>query len=175
MRAALAAIVGLCLAAPTSAQEYRRFDLSGGYSRGLFIDFDVDQEFHGWVVSAAGNIRPWLGIVGEVGGNYETFSLGEFDIDVSLHSFMSGARFPLTSNPHVRPFGQLLAGAVRLAGSAVGQSAVETRFALQPGGGVDLWFTRNVGGRVGADYRRLFGNVDDPNGIRFHAGIVVGR
>ena len=175
MRAALAAIVILCLAAPASAQEYRRFDLSGGYSRGLFIDFDVDQEFHGWVVSAAGSVTRWLGIIGEVGGNYETFSVGEFDIDVSLHSFMSGARFRVPSNPRVTPFGQLLVGAVRLAGSAMGQSAVETRFALQPGGGVDLWFTRNIGVRVGADYRRLFGNVDDPNGIRFHGGIVLGR
>ena len=126
-------------------------------------------------MSAAGNIRPWLGLVGEVGGNYETFSLGDFDIDVSFHSFMSGARFQVPSSRRVTPFGQLLVGAVRLAGSAVGRSSVETRFALQPGGGVDLWFTRNVGGRVGADYRRLFGNVDDPNGIRFHAGIVVGR
>jgi hypothetical protein len=40
---------------------------------------------------------------------------------------------------------------------------------------VDFWFTRSAGGRVGADYRRLLGNVDDPNGIRFHVGIVLGR
>lgn len=175
MRAALAAIVVLCLAPPAAAQEYRRFDVSGGYSRGLFIDFDVDQQFHGWVVSAAGNVRPWLGLVGEAGGNYETFSFGEFDLDVSLHSFMSGARVQFPSNPRIMPFGQLLAGAVRLAGTAMGRSTVETRFALQPGGGVDVWFTRNVGVRAGADYRRMFGNVDDPNGIRFHAGILVGR
>ena len=175
MRAALATIAVLCLAAPASAQEDHRFDLSGGYSRGLFVDFDVAQEFHGWMASGAGNITPWLGIVGEVGGNYETFSLGEFDVEASFHSFMSGARFRVPSNRRVTPFGQLLVGTVRLDGSAMGRESVETRFALQPGGGVDLWFTRTIGGRVGADYRRLFGNVDDPNGIRFHAGIVVGR
>jgi hypothetical protein len=38
-----------------------------------------------------------------------------------------------------------------------------------------LFIDFDVGVRVGADYRRRFGNVDDPNGIRFHAGIVVGR
>jgi opacity protein-like surface antigen len=175
VRAALAAMVVLCLAAPASAQEDRRFDLSGGYSRGLFIDFDVDQEFHGWLVSAAGNVRPWLGIVGELGGNYETIPFGTVDLDLSLHSFMAGARFRVLSNRRVTPFAQLLAGGVRSTISALGQSRTETRFALQPGGGVDLWFTRNAGGRVGADYRRLFGNVDDPNGIRFHVGIVLGR
>ena len=38
-----------------------------------------------------------------------------------------------------------------------------------------LWVTRNVGVRVGGDYRRTFGDIEDPNGIRFHAGIVVGH
>jgi opacity protein-like surface antigen len=175
MRATLVAMVVLCLATPASAQQDRRFDLSGGYSRGKFVDFDVDQQFHGWIASAAGNVMPWLGLVGEVGGNYETFSFGEFDVDVSLHSFMSGARVQLPSNPRVTPFGQLLVGAVRLAGGAMGRSTSETRFALQPGGGVDVWVARNVGVRVGGDYRRLFGDVDDPNGIRFYAGIVLGR
>ena len=42
MRAAFAVVVVLCLAAPAAAQEDRRFDFSGGYSRGKFIDFDVD-------------------------------------------------------------------------------------------------------------------------------------
>ena len=88
---------------------------------------------------------------------------------------MSGARFQVPASARVTPFGQLLAGAVRLSGGAMGQSSSDTRFALQPGGGVDVWFTRNVGVRVGGDYRRMFGDIDDPNAIRFHAGIVVGR
>ena len=47
----------------------------------------------GWNVSVAGNLSPWVGIVGDVTGNYKGGSTLVAAPDVSIHTFTGGPRF----------------------------------------------------------------------------------
>jgi opacity protein-like surface antigen len=166
---AIVCILVAVVALPAAAQDAPKFDVSGEYS--FLRDSELEQSFHGWLLSAAGNMSSVLGIVGEVGGNYKTISVLGTDLELSVHTFMAGVRFSSRANEKVTPFGQIVAGAARAAGSAFGESESATEFALQPGGGVDIWITPTVGIRAGADYRRIF---SDPgtNEFRLHFGVV---
>jgi opacity protein-like surface antigen len=171
MRAVLAVLFVVCLAAPAAAQG-PRFDVSGGYS--VLRDTEIDQNFNGWVASVSGNLNPWFGVVGEVGGNYKSETFETIDVDLSMYSFMGGARFTSRANPAIAPFAQVLAGGVRLGASFAGESDSQTKFALQPGAGLDIWFAPYVGLRVGGDYRHIFLEEDEgPDEFRFHVGIVI--
>jgi opacity protein-like surface antigen len=167
-------LVTICLlwfAFPALAQDTPTVDVSGGYS--FLRDQDVEENFHGWLAAVAGNINPWLGIVGEVGGNYKTLQLFATEVSFSVHSFMFGPRISSRQNQSVTPFFQVLLGAARASGSVFGQSDSTTEFAIQPGGGADFWLRPNVGIRVGGDYRRIVAD-EGTNEFRFHAGIVLG-
>jgi len=76
----------LCLSFPAFAQQTPAVDVSGSYS--FLRDQEVEQNFHGWLVSVAGNMNDWFGIVGEVGGNYKTVTILGTDLDLSVHSFL---------------------------------------------------------------------------------------
>lgn len=168
----LVGVLVLSVSWPAIAQEAPAVDVGGGYS--LVQDQDVDESFHGWVASLGVNLTRWFGLVGEVGGNYKTLRCCDAEIDLSLHSYMGGARVAVRRSSVV-PFGQFLVGAVRGSSSGFGSTSSDTRFALQPGGGVDIWIGPNAGVRVGADYRRVF--LEDGEGLnqfRFHAGVVLG-
>ena len=150
-----------------------RIDVSGSY---LFLrDELVDQNMQGWLLSVSGIVSSSFAIVGEVGGSYKGLDvLGTNIANISMHSFLGGPRFMARGTPNMTPFGQVLAGVVRGSFSAFGEGDSGTRFALQPGGGVDLWFMKNIGVRIGGDYRHIFGVDQDDNQFRFHAGLVVG-
>lgn len=167
---AAAFMIGLS-AVPALAQDAPAFDVSGGYS--LVRDGDVEETFHGWLASATGYVTPWFGITGEVGGNYKGIEVLGADVDLSVHSFMAGPRLTVRSSAGVTPFAQLLVGAARLSGDVLGIGDSSTEFALQPGGGVDIWLSSRAGIRVGADYRRVFVEDDGINEFRFHVGVVV--
>lgn len=156
--------------APTLAQQTPAVDISGGYS--FLRDQEIETNFHGWVASMAGNVNEWFGIVGEVGGNYRTLQAFDTDIDLSVHSFLAGPRFS-GRGAQVTSFGQVLLGVARASAGVLGETASVTEFALQPGGGVDVWLRPNVGIRVGGDYRRIFAEGAGTNEFRFHVGIVV--
>lgn len=168
----LVGVLVLCVSWPAIAQEAPAVEVGGGYS--LVQDQDVDENFHGWVASLGVNLTRWIGLVGEVGRNYKTLRCCDAEADLSLHSYMGGARVAVRRSSVV-PFVQVLAGGARLSASAFGETAGQTKFALQPGGGLDVWLGRNVGVRVGADYRRVF--LEDGEGLnqfRLHAGVVLG-
>ncbi|MDH4065772.1 MAG: porin family protein, partial [Acidobacteriota bacterium] len=145
----------LCLSLPAFAQNTTpAVDISGGYS--FLRDQDLEENLHGWVASIAGNVTRWLGLIGEVGGNYKSMDVFGTDVDFSVHSFMGGARFSARSAGNVTPFGQVLVGGVRGSVSALGESESTTEFGLQFGGGADFWLRPKFGIRVGGDYRRVF-------------------
>ena len=100
----------------------------------------------------------------DVSGAYKTDTTtipgGTVEAKQRMHSFVAG---PRVMSPHgvVMVFGQVLVGAVRFseevsgtgAGVKVSASDSETHFAVQPGGGVDINATDNVGIRVGVNFR----------------------
>lgn len=177
MRTALVlACLMLGMAMPAFAQDTRpAVEISGGYS--FLRDQDIEENLHGWLASVSGNVTRWLGIVGEVGGNYKTVTLFDTDFDFSVHSFMAGARFSARGPGNVTPFGQVLVGAARGSISVLDESESSTEFAVQGGGGVDFWVRPRLAIRVGGDYRRIVVNEDDDGGLnefRFYAGLVVG-
>jgi hypothetical protein len=157
----------------TYAQDLPAFDVSGSYS--FLRDQEVEENFHGWLASITGNVNRWLGITGEFGGNYKTLDVSGSDVRVSVHSFLGGPRFVGRANPKITPFAQILLGAARASESHADEDELDdstTEFALQPGGGVDVWLRPNVGLRVGGDYRRIFTEDEGTNEFRFHVGIV---
>ena len=172
----LAIVTLLAVSVPAFAQRAPAFDVSTGYS--VLKDGDLEDEiFHGWVASATGHVNQWFGIKGEVGGHYKSIDLSPlFDVpgrmDLSVLSFMAGPTFTSRPAGRVTAFGHVLAGAAQGRASFAGESETETALAVQPGGGVDIALTRNVGVCVGADFRRIFS--DDPgNERRVHVGMVI--
>jgi opacity protein-like surface antigen len=170
--ACLVGVLVLGFSLPAIAQRAPAFELSGGYS----LLRDEEQDFHGWVASGAMHLSRGIGVVGEVGGNYATLRAFTTDIDFSVHSFLGGARVSVPLGRRVTSFGQCLVGVVRLGASAFDETYAETRLAVQPGAGVDIWVRPNVGVRVGGDYRRVRrdeGWVIEE--VRLHIGVVVMR
>ena len=176
---AMAVLMMAAVAAPAAAQNARRFEVSGGYS--WLRETQADQTFNGWVASGAVYVNRWLGIVGDFGQHFEGID-PEPGLEVRFNelSYMGGVRFAGASNRAVSAFAQVAAGGVRfhssIRDSTVDESQSVTKFALQPGGGVDVFFSRNVGVRAGGDYRRVFVNemgIDGINEWRFHVGLVI--
>lgn len=103
-----------------------------------------------------------------------------------MHSFLAGPRV-MSQQGMVTVFGQVLFGGVHsstdVSGSASGVtvsfSESETDFAIQPGGGVDVKLSDNVGARVGFNFRAIRPSDDGEWGkvVQVVAGIVwhVGR
>jgi hypothetical protein len=145
--AALVLLVGC--ARPAAAQP--RVDVAAGYA--TLHDNDISEDFPaGWFVSVSA-MPGWLGVAGEVSGNYKTVNVFGGDVRLSVHTFMAGPKFAARL-PVATPFFQVLFGAARLGANAVGPES-ETDFAMQPGGGVDVRLSNAVGLRVGANYRLI--------------------
>ena len=137
----------------------------------------------GWYVEIARNVNRWFGIVGEVSGAYKTKSdrivNNQIDVVSTLHTFMGGVRLSARLNRRVVLVHLVLIGgahaSVRTDAGAQALRSSETQFALQPGLGINVAVTDDVGMRVAADYRRVVigGDRSDDNEYRFILGIVV--
>ena len=183
----LSIVLGLLLLpVSVSAQPPRLVEVAGGgYS--FVRDFLVEENFPlGWFASGSCRVFDWLDAVGEISGTYKKHDFtvdGEgFSTSTRLHSYLGGVRHARPMG-RVIPFGQVLVGVTRETGGVTvfRQSIAEaqTKFTLQPGGGVDIPLTDRVSARFGADYRRIFAervNTDEEsdNQLRFAAGVVVG-
>ena len=151
------AVNAIC--APLAAAQAARVEVAGGYA--LLRDENVSGNFPiGWFVSGGGNPalgtfrKEWFGVVGEVSGNHKMVSPLGFDIHLSVYSFMGGAKFAAPKWRAMTPFGQFLIGAHRSEVStalAIQRSA--TRFAYEPGGGVDVSLASHYAVRVGVKGR----------------------
>jgi hypothetical protein len=129
----------------------------------------------GWNVSVAGNLSPWVGIVGDVTGNYKSGSTLVNDPDVSFHTFTGGPRFSArTSGSVAVPFAEFLVGFTRTSRDigAIGESSTE--FTIQPGAGVDIGNER-VAARFSVAWRRVFYEGEPTNMFRFVGGVVIRR
>ena len=128
----------------------------------------------GWNISVAGNVSPWLGIVGDATGNYKTGLLDFDDPDVTIHTFVGGPRFSLRSSPQAVPFAEFLVGITRTGLDVDGEGESTTDFTIQPGGGVDIG-NESVAARLSFAWRRVFYEGNTTNMIRFVGGVVIRR
>jgi hypothetical protein len=127
----------------------------------------------GWDVSVAGNVSPWLGIVGEATGNYKA-GLTANDPDVAIHTFTGGPRFSARNSPVAVPFAEFLVGFTRTSFDIDGVGDSSTEFTIQPGGGVDIGNER-VAARLSFAWRRVFYEGTPTNMFRFVGGVVIRR
>ena len=159
-------------------------EASAGYA--FMRDTTVEENFPaGWYFSAAANLNSWFGVAGEVSGAHRKLAdLAAITVRANLYTFMGGPRFFIKRGRMV-PFAEILAGAAHLrlnttAPTVLDADATDTKFALQPGGGVTILLTPNVAARAAVDYRRIVftndGDFDeeDDSQVRFIAGVVFG-
>ena len=165
----------------SAAAQTPKVEISGGYQALHALDETLPA---GWYVEVAGNVNPWFGIVGEVGGAYQTKSERisnnrPANVTSTLHTFVGGVRLTARINRRIVLVHPVLVGGAHASVStdAVGvtSSPPETKLALQPGLGINLMVTDKVGLWVAADYRRvlLSDNRSDENEFRFTIGIVL--
>ena len=165
-----AAIVAV--SAPAMAQDAPKAEVSVGYN---YLHSNGDSMPKGWYADVAGNVTPAFAVVGQVTGNYE--SDDTLGVDSKLHTFMGGVRVNARATGGVTPFAHVLVGVAHSSlstdlGGVTGSLSTNDG-ALQLGGGVKL-MPKNVGVQVGADYLRLFTDVEGTNVFRFAAGVVFG-
>jgi len=177
--------VVLCLfllgAVPLEAQTPRA-EISGGYS--FVHDKDRSEDFPaGWVVSAIGNVNEWISVATEVGGNYRVcrecqrgpFTSSKFrstDLNLRVYTVMAGPRVASHAISAVTPFAQILVGGSHISGGVQFDGALNTGFTYQPGGGVDVRVTPNVGIRLEGDYRVIRTKGHDNKESRVLVGVV---
>lgn len=142
--------------------------------------FDVDDAdglFEvGWMVSFNASLTRSLGIVGEASGHYGSQPLDVVgtlvDFDYDLLGVHAGPRYTHRGGGVVQPYVQALAGWTRTGFEAAGARVVDDAFSIQPGVGLKVRLSRSVGLGVGADYRLVFGEIENRNEARVHAGLV---
>ena len=120
----------------------------------------------GWLVSVAGRATRAISIVGEVAGNYKS----EEGETLRLHTFQAGVRVLARQNPKATPWGQFLLGGANASGSCCGNS--ETRFSIEPGGGVDVPVGGRAAMRFGVGFPMVFDEGETFNTFRVHVGLV---
>ena len=154
---------------------FPRWETSLGWSflrvSGEFLDTNSAV---GWNVSVAGNVSPWLGIVGDVTGNYKSGSTVSDDTGMTIYTFTGGPRFSARNSPVAVPFAEFLVGFTRTSFDIDGVGDSSTEFTIQPGGGVDIGNER-VAARLSFAWRRVFYEGSPTNMFRFVGGVVIRR
>ena len=184
--------VGVCIfvlgAAPNaSAQERATLPLpvaeaSAGYA--FMRDTTMEENFPaGWYFSAAANLNNWFGLTGELTGAHKKLTdIAPVSVKANLYTFMGGPRF-FFKRGRIVPFAEVLAGAAHLRWNTdlatPDGSDTDTKFAVQPGGGVTFLLTANLSVRAAIDYRRIVFTADDEfeednSQVRGIAGVVFG-
>lgn len=138
-----------------------RIDIFGGYSH--VGNYSVGM--NGWIGSATWRIGQWLGVEGDVSGDYGSKSTGlpsgvlptlPSSFGSRMHSFNFGPAayyFPKTSSKY-DAFGHLLFGDSHTNVNAAGFGNGSNSFSWILGGGADYNFRPNWAGRAQLDYLR---------------------
>ena len=187
--------VTLLFAGVLSAQssDAPKVEVEGGYS---YVRFNPGYSapgvnFNGGSGSAAYNLTPWLGVVGDFGG----YHWSQDGTDANVITYLFGPRISMRRGP-ITPFAQVLFGGAHGSGSATCESSTvrvhsdgsgfggecgsgsENAFAMALGGGVDWNLTDHIGIRmIQAEYlltRFGFGGPSySQNNARISAGVVL--
>ena len=153
-------------------------ELSGGYV--LMRDTSTENRYpRGWYASGGMNMNQWFGLFAEAGGSYrsldDTFldGAGRLAEKAQVYTVLGGPRF-FHKTGRLVPFAQVLVGAATrrlqqtttLAGEGPGAGVntwkhSSTSFAIQPGGGLEVYLTEGLGVVVEGDYRSIIDQNDD--------------
>lgn len=163
----VACVVCACaMGTAAQAQTNRAVDVGVAYS---FLRITEESGVNmpvGWLVSVAGRATNVVSIVGEVAGNYKS----EEGETLRIHTFQAGVRFLARQNPNVTPWGQFLLGGANASGGCCGES--ETKFSIEPGGGVDVPVGGRVAMRLGVGFPMVFVEGETFNTFRVQVGLV---
>jgi hypothetical protein len=155
----------LLFSAPVFAQKEPApfIDLSGTYSYVRIASTKTN--YNGASVSFAVNPKPWLGIVGDIGGYHQAAPQG-FPAD-NLVTYLFGPRLSYRTPSRITPFAQVLFGGVYSTMSG------QTALAMTAGGGFDLKISPRVSIRVaqGEYFMTRFGGSTQ-NNLRISTGLV---
>lgn len=159
---------------------YARADLS---SRSALAPSISSSNLSGWFISAEYKVIPWLGVVGDFGGNYGTERVVPFcevipvcpsplDANAHVQTFVAGPRVSVSVGK-ITPFAQALFGGAHTSATGTNFFNSDNSFATALGGGLDLRLAKTIGWRVQGDYlqTRFFGGSQ--NNFRFSTGLVV--
>ena len=179
--ALVAFVAGLARSAP--AQKVSSNNVFVGYSfAGANLFSGQHANLNGWNFSAEKKYLPFFGIVADVSGHYGSKELRDSTCAstsgcvtsnmVSEHYFQFGIRGSYTSK-WVRPFIELLFGAVHAAESGNGMSNSNTSFEETLGVGVDYRIARRFGWRIDADWAGTPHSITRQNSVRASTGLVI--
>ena len=199
-------IIIACASIAAAQTDYKKFEFFGGYSHNRIdtgigdedpdLDdvFDEREGFHGFEVSATGNLTRYFGIKGDFSGHFKsrTFPFptvpgGNVDVESRLFNFLGGVQIKDNSTEGTfKPFAHALVGVAHARNSVDIDDAVcatitcpsdttlsETGFAAAFGGGIDIRASDRISIRaIQIDYNptRLFDSTQ--HNFRIGVGIV---
>jgi hypothetical protein len=204
-------IIIACASIAAAQSDYKKFEFFGGYSHNR-IDTGIDDDdpdigdiideregFHGFEVSATGNLTRYFGIKGDFSGHFKSRTFPIFsiagpgptvDVESRVFNFLGGVQIKDNSTEGTfKPFAHALVGAAharnRLDFDEGGCVAIfpnpcpvdftesETGFAAAFGGGIDIRASDRISIRaIQVDYNptRLFDSTQ--HNFRIGVGIV---
>ena len=167
-RTTIAGVLGLAwslaIASSAAAQARSSANVAGGYSFLRELETPGATYATGWTASFAATPPGGLGWVAEAGANYRQPA----GVPQHLLALLGGARFTGGTRSRVVPFAQALAGLERY--SEIGFA--ENGFAVQPGGGIDVWVADRLALRAEVDYRWVRASQQTFNEVRVAAGLA---
>lgn len=166
-KACLLAVLAAVLALPTRPAEALG-EIHGGYS--LLRDRNSSETYtNGLLLGVGFSMGREVMVVGEFSRHSKDFKTanGLNVLTISIKSYMGGLRFGSGF------YAQFLVGGVSAGGQLFGISAEsQSRFAIQPGVGIDAPLSDAVALRFGGDYRLVFAESKNASEWRGHVGIV---
>jgi hypothetical protein len=205
----IATIIFACASIAAAQSDYKKFEFFAGYSHnridtGIGDDdpdlgdiFDEREGFHGFEVSATGNLTRYFGIKGDVSGHFKSRSFpfsgivpaADIDLESRLFNFLGGVQLKDNSTEGTfKPFAHALVGVaharnrIDFNGGCVAifpspcpesDTLSETGFAAAFGGGIDIRASDRISIRaIQVDYNptRLFDSTQ--HNFRIGIGIV---
>ena len=202
-------IIIACASIAAAQSDYKKFEFFAGYSHnridtGIGDDdpdlgdvIDEREGFHGFEVSATGNLTRYVGIKGDFSGHFKsrTLPFGNFpdaniDVDSRLFNFLGGVQIKDNSTEGTfKPFAHALAGVAHARNRVDFSNGFcvaivptpcpadftesETGFAMAFGGGIDIRASDRISIRaIQVDYNptRLFDSTQ--HNFRIGVGIV---
>ncbi len=199
-------IIIACASIAAAQSDYKKFEFFGGYSHNRIdtgigdndpdLDdvFDEREGFHGFEVSATGNLTRYFGIKGDFSGHFKsrTFPFpgvpgASVDLDSRVFNFLGGVQIKDNSTEGTfKPFAHALAGVANARNKIEVNNLVcatiacptddtlsETGFAMAFGGGIDIRASDRISIRaIQIDYNptRLFDSTQ--HNFRIGVGIV---
>lgn len=149
-----ALLVLLCSVPLLGRDETPKVDIFGGYSHASNFDIGLN----GWIASANWSIARWIGVEGDISGDYGSkrfgpFFLGAPKLNSHMYSFNFGPSITYRRSKY-NAFGHLLFGASHTNVNSAGFDQGDTSFSWVLGGGADYNITQSWAGRFQLDLLR---------------------